>query len=387
MSKLNLLKRLITPRFAEYLILDRDFRVLELSPGIQKFADFPYLVSVGDDARLAFPEIIGAEELLGKFCEPQSQQFELEGILREQEQAEKVYFNLYAVCIEEEGSPNHLLLCLEDVTEKMTLRQELLHRHNETELVLQQLRTAKTYTDKILSSMSDPLLITTANGTIKRVNAATEKLLGYSNQELRGQLLDHLVQYPLSERAALVKELEVPCLTKDGLQIMLSLSCATLELPMFDLSPRQLSELGFQPEFDLIYVGRRITSEELASRQLRSLANRLSSLIEHLPQGILLEDQTGNLVIINSQLCQMIGLTAPAPALVDTPSIQATDLWRSRFLAADEFVGSIQSLIAGRRRVLGQRLPLRQGGHWLRDYIPMPIDQYNHGHLWQYHIP
>lgn len=387
MSNLNLLKRLITPRFAEYLIIDRDFQVQELSPGIQKFADFPYMINLGDDVRIAFPEIVGAEDILRDFCEAQNPQFQLEGILREHDSAEPIYFNLYAVCIAEEGSHNYLLLCLEDVTEKMNLRQELLHRHNQTELILQQLRSAKNYTDKILSSMSDPLVITTVNGTIKRVNLATEKILGYSDQELRGQSIDRLFQYPLSERTSLVKELEVSCFTKDGLQIMLSLSGNSLEIPLFDLSPSQLSGLGLQPEFDMIYVARRISAEELASRQLRSLANQLSSMIEHLPQGILLENETGNLVIINNQLCQKIGLTTPAPALVNTPSIQASDRWRSHFLAPDQFMGSIQTLIASRQRVLGEKLPLRDGGYWLRDYIPISIDQYNQGHLWQYHFP
>jgi len=390
-SKLNLLKKLITPRFAEYLILDRNFIVQEISAGIQKFADFPYRINVGDDARFAFPELIGSELILGDICNHQASQFELEGIMREHDRGKQIYFNLYTICIDNqdpESNREYTLLCLEDVTEKMVLRQELLHRSNETQLLLQQLSLAKAYTDKIISCMADLLIVTTATGMIKLINPATEAILGYSAEQLRNQSFASIISnksiLPYLDKKELVKDLEVACINKDGIQVILSLSCTTLDIQPIDLPQSVLAILESASAKDLIYVGRRVPAVELAERQLRSLASRLSILIEHLPQGILLEDEVGRLLLINTQLCEMLEIAPNPQSWLGTESIQATDIWRSQFDDPDQFVGHIQTLVAAREPVLEEKIVFNNGKSLQRDYIPIKLEGSVFGHLWQY---
>jgi PAS domain-containing protein len=392
-SKLNLLKKLITPRFAEYLILDRDFIVQEISSGIQKYADFPYRVNVGDDARLAFPELIGSEVILSGICDIQTSQFEIEGILREHDRGKLIYFNLYTICISDREidiDSQFVLLCLEDVTEKMILRQELLHRSNETQLLLQQLSIAKAYSDKIISCMADLLIVTTSNGTIKLINPAAESILGYSADQLIDRPFASIVSnksiLPYLDKKELVKDLEVACLNKEGIQVILSLSCATLEVQSLDLPQSVLAILESSSDQDRIYVGRRVPSEELAQRQLRTLATRLSILLEHLPQGILLEDEVGRLLVINAHLCQIFEINPSPQSLLGTESIQATDAWRSRLMDPELFVGQIQTLVAARQKLMAERIQLKNGNYLERDYIPINIDGTVFGHLWQFRL-
>jgi adenylate cyclase len=392
-SKLNLLKKLITPRFAEYLILDRNYIVQEISSGIQKFADFPYRINVGDDARFAFPELIGSELILGGLSEIQTSQFELEGILREHDQGKLLYFNLYTICIgeqEPEINSQFVLLCLEDVTEKMILRQELLHRSNETQLLLQQLSIAKAYADKIISCMADILIVTTSKGIIKLINPAAESILGYSADQLIDLPFANIVGnkgiLPYLDKKELVKDLEVACINKEGVQVILSLSCATLELQALDLPQSVLAILESSSDQDLIYVGRRIPSEELAQRQLRSHATKLNIMLKHLPQGILLEDEVGRLLLINAELCQLFEINPTPQTWLGTESIQATDAWRSRVIDPNQFVGQVQTLVAARQKLIAEKIQLKNGISLERDYIPVIIDGNIFGHLWQYRI-
>lgn len=55
------------------------------------------------------------------------------------------------------------------------------------------LEEAKEFTDNIIKSMIDTLIVVDPQGTIKAVNQATEKLLGYENRELVGKPVDMLL--------------------------------------------------------------------------------------------------------------------------------------------------------------------------------------------------
>jgi PAS domain S-box-containing protein len=58
---------------------------------------------------------------------------------------------------------------------------------------LQKTTISRNYVDRVLSSMNEAVIITTPESIIRRVNTATERLLGYTEQELIGQPLDFIV--------------------------------------------------------------------------------------------------------------------------------------------------------------------------------------------------
>jgi len=58
---------------------------------------------------------------------------------------------------------------------------------------LQKTTISRNYVDRVLSSMNEAVIITSPESIIQRVNTATERLLGYSEQELVGQPLDFVV--------------------------------------------------------------------------------------------------------------------------------------------------------------------------------------------------
>jgi len=58
---------------------------------------------------------------------------------------------------------------------------------------LQMTTISRNYVDRVLSSMNEAVIITSPESIITRVNTATERLLGYTEQELIGQPLDFIV--------------------------------------------------------------------------------------------------------------------------------------------------------------------------------------------------
>ena len=73
----------------------------------------------------------------------------------------------------------------------------------------QNLTTAKAYVDNILASMSDGLLVTTADGRINQANEALCRLLGYSEAELVEKKI-----FPFFEKPAEVEASFTPCGSK-----------------------------------------------------------------------------------------------------------------------------------------------------------------------------
>ncbi len=52
---------------------------------------------------------------------------------------------------------------------------------------------SRDYVDNVLASMNEAIIVTSADGSIKRINDATAKMLGYSHEELLGQPLELIV--------------------------------------------------------------------------------------------------------------------------------------------------------------------------------------------------
>jgi PAS domain-containing protein len=155
--------------------------ILEASYGAPCFADCPETLKLGKDARVSFPELLGTEEILSDILEGRQSNFELKGIARKNDQKSPFYLDLYiSEYSNQETLGNHLIVLLEDATERMILQQTLAQQNQRSNLLVSSLTASKNYIDKIINSMADALLVTTASGIIKTVNPFAQDLFGYS---------------------------------------------------------------------------------------------------------------------------------------------------------------------------------------------------------------
>ena len=265
----------------EYVLCERDFVVVQLSENIERYTDLN--ITVGEDIRKGFPEIIGLESTCEAILLENQTSFVLESITRERDLATTIYFNLYIKTV-----GGKLAFLLEDVTELMQLKQSLMQQLNESEIALNKLQRFEYCTNRIIASMRDVLLITTPTGKIERVNKSTVDLFGYRRSELIERSIDSLIQnrsfahleiynYLLSSKDT-VKKIDVDFTNKKQQQIYIEFDCFVVPTEVKDF-------------LNCVYIGRDITARKQAEaktkkslareKELRQLKSGFISMASH----------------------------------------------------------------------------------------------------------
>lgn len=271
---MNLFTNILSLRHIEYLIVDKHWQIIELSPKIHLLAENSDEIQKGKDVRMGFPELIGIEVIGSDIIAGKKDSFELKGAIRTQKALNPIYIDIcIANNIKKDRKSNELLIVVEDVTERMVLEQSLVQGANEANLLLRTLTASKQYIDQIVTSMADALLVTTASGKIKTINRTAQTLLEYDEAEICGKSISTVlkevdswkqeieqrgnVQTPLfGPITPLVKEVETTCQTKNGKIIPVAFSCSKVqtEIEHFqgyvyilrDMTERKQAELAKQ---------------------------------------------------------------------------------------------------------------------------------------------
>ena len=122
---------------------------------------------------------------------------------------------------------------------------------------------SRNYVDNVLASMNEAIIVTSADGSIKRVNDATAKMLGYADEELLGQPLELIVD----KRKSRVFEADSPSgnprdgflLSKSGESVPVSYTASVI------------SGDGEQSD-DRIFAAQNTTERRRAEQRIRYLA-------------------------------------------------------------------------------------------------------------------
>lgn len=284
-----IISKLLSPRRIEYLIFSTDLKIIEVSPTFSRFSDSPQHLLPGKDVRLAFPELTGSEEAILQLIRGEKASFEIEGIERSSALNSPLYISLYVFDYKEETPlEKRLILLGEDVTEVMLLRQSLVQRASEAELLLSALSASKDYINKVLEGMGDPLFVTNYLGVIKSVNLATQALFGYREEELIGKSIFHIIfgednvtddyEYLILNHSQDWSKFERVCRSKANTTIIFEFSCSQIQTEIQGL-------------YDLVYIGRDITERKRAEaetqkalqteRELNELKSNFIAMVSH----------------------------------------------------------------------------------------------------------
>ncbi|MCL1466070.1 adenylate/guanylate cyclase domain-containing protein [Argonema galeatum] len=376
----NIFNKPSAPRHIEYLTMDRDFKILDTSETVQRFADRPLEVVVGQDVREGFPELIGLEDILIAILSGQQECFQLQGIARLSEDGSPLYIDIYAIGDEDEkSSGNSLFMFIEDVTEKMVLEQALVQRVNELNLLSSAIEASKKSIDKIITAMADALFVTNDSGNIKTVNKAAQDLFEYREAELINQPISKIIadrnfvlqviqDYPLSP-GELLKDMEVICQTKTGKKIVVAFSCSTVQTEIE----------GVQ---DFIYIGRDITDRQRIEKRLliqyatTRILSESPSLVQALPKIML-------------AICESLGWALGEFWMPETgergsggvgeqkspdPCLQCAEIWCRPSPAMSEFIHVTKQTTFA----LGVGLPGRIWASRSPDWVPDVADDANY---------
>ena len=360
----TLFKKLLVPHHLEYLALDRDFLIEEISLKVERFADCPDEVAVGNDVRIPFPELVGSEEILIDIFEGRLPNFELKAITRALENGSQLYFDMYIVEFINDENHHKLIVFFEDVTDRMGLEQTLVQATNEMNILLSTLAATNNYVEKIITSMAEVLLVTTASGKIKKINQAAQDLFGYSESELVGQQIDALAAFDASLQAVSQEQsplsptnTEVICTAKTGEKLTVSFSCTAIPSEIQGIS---VSSAAVQ---DFVYIGRDVTDRQRARKRkvAQYVTTRILSASETIKKAI-----TAILPVICDSLGwdtaelwmpeageKLLSGSNRINTIADSNSLRCVASWKKRSISIPKFAESAEQMTCA----FGEGLP------------------------------
>ncbi|HXV60999.1 MAG TPA: response regulator [Vicinamibacteria bacterium] len=141
--------------------------------------------------------------------------------------------------------------------------------------------------------------------------------------------------------------------------------------------------LSFRGQEYLSVFAREISERKEAEDALIAITARLEGLIENLPVGILFEDDSRRVVLVNQTLCQMLDIPVPPSSLPGADSRTLLDQCKTLFPRPEQFLDRVEQTLESQCLVKNEEIGLNDGRVLARDYVPIRNQNYR-AHLWQY---
>jgi PAS domain S-box-containing protein len=251
-------------------------------------------------------------------------------------------------------------------------------------LLVKKLKESEQSQRTILETISDGVISIDHHGTIFFANNGITEIFGYDAGSLNGSNISLLIPESLRKQhhAGLYNytstgqrslpqwhAVHLPGLHRDGHEIPLEISFGE-------------STLNGRRIFTGII--RDITERKRAEELLSATMTRLTSLIQTIQAGVLVEDETRHITLINSMICSMFGVPATPEQLHGADCSQSAEQSKHLFAEPEQFIRRINALLRQRTIVTNEELTLADGRTFERDYIPIFVDKIYKGHMWLY---
>lgn len=109
---------------------------------------------------------------------------------------------------------------------------------------------------------------------------------------------------------------------------------------------------------------------------------RLSTLIDNIRVGVLIEDQNRNVLIANQLFCDLLSLNSSPNELCEKSHIQLITTLKERFVEKGVFTAMLQKAHADGQKIEGEHLRLKDGRIIEIDLIPISSETSYHGRQW-----
>jgi PAS domain S-box-containing protein len=243
------------------------------------------------------------------------------------------------------------------------------------------LRESEIRYKNVIENASDIVYNTDERGCFTYINPIAERLVGYSSRDLENKLFIELIRddykkqtikFYLNQKINKVRStyLEFPIVTKNGNSIWIGQNVHLL------LENDEIK--GFSA------IARDITDRVKSQEQLKLLNTQLSSLIQNMYTGILLETNERKIALVNDKFCDLFDIQVPPESLIGQDCQLAAESLKSLFINGDIVLNEIDNILSEKKPKLAQEVKLINGKILERDYIPIFIENKYYGHMWQY---
>ena len=252
--------------------------------------------------------------------------------------------------------------------------------------------------ESVLESSPDALLVVSEDGTIRRVNAATERMFGYSREELVGQ--DHRMLLAEGFRSgfhriffALRKDADAgsdrrrcPGATRRPLPSLPPVEAYGVRRDGTEFQGEVACSLLVQDSDDApvsMAVAVRDTSHRLAADAgLREAMSLLSATLESTADGILVVGGDGRIASVNNQFISMWGIPRELLATQDDEAVMGFVL--DQLVDPAQFVEKVTALYADPDAESHDVLDFRDGRTFERYSRPQKVADQVVGRVWSF---
>jgi PAS domain S-box-containing protein len=127
----------------------------------------------------------------------------------------------------------------------------------------------------------------------------------------------------------------------------------------------------------IVGIAQDITRQKEAEERLEATSVLLSSLIDNLHAGIVVEDQSRRVIHVNQAFCRMFNYSGTTASLIGRHSKHA-------FPVQQEWSDRIDVIIHERKECRNEEMVSATGQVFCRDYFPLQVDDDRQYHLWRY---
>jgi PAS domain S-box-containing protein len=128
-----------------------------------------------------------------------------------------------------------------------------------------------------------------------------------------------------------------------------------------------------------------ITLRKESEKQLKEAFQLRTVLLENLEGGVIIEDATRHIRLVNDEFCQMLGLPLSPDQMIGADCSESAEQVKNLFLDANRFPVRVKEILSNKKKVVSEQLEMVDGRVLERDYVPIVINNEYLGHLWHYH--
>jgi PAS domain S-box-containing protein len=217
------------------------------------------------------------------------------------------------------------------------------------------------------------------NGAILSWNHGAERLYGYNKKEAIGSVSHELLQtvFPIKysefmKRLATTKNWagELTHIKKDGTKIIVE----SRQQLITDISGKKI----------IIETNRDITDRKRVENQLQTTLKRFYTVLSSMYGAILLVSNDNRVEFINQAFCDVFELEDLPYELIGLTDRDILDMIKHVYVNPDEAVKHIEEIVKAAKPVKGEEILLSRDRTFMRDFIPIYIDQKSYGRLWHH---
>ncbi|NBD32032.1 MAG: response regulator [Cyanobacteria bacterium] len=134
----------------------------------------------------------------------------------------------------------------------------------------------------------------------------------------------------------------------------------------------------------IVTVGLDITEWKQAERELQVTTTQLTTLLNTLKSGVLLQDKNWDVILANQAFYEIFNLNPELDVLAGKMNSELEAYYQTCLSEPQKFREQNQLLLQKQSSVNNEEWQLQNGRNLERDYAPILLDGFCHGHLWMY---